>query len=434
MLLSPSIVAAQEPASTLVDWRSRSQVGLAVLYEWKSEHLSTSPQGGGNGFTDHGTLLDRVYAKDGYDFLGVRVITRMNGGPRTELRFFRLLQGGELVDDGPLESFCWENAHDDFPHRDPIGPRAELAPGLDRERKAEIRDPLFRDVFPDPVPARETVAVEIPRSFRERFEDPAELQEYVDSISRFEPESMHATLDRRWKAPDDKDLASATGEVSLLSLRDTSTFEPGTGVLLERTLEFSYLRKDSHMIQTSRRVMREVRWNVSPFDRPADASAGIALREAYRIASADPREACRRLTEWSRDGLLGYRPLEDVAPLVWLAASRAEREHSRALGMARRLGPAADASLAVPDDDSFEALRRGRLTALFTHLGLDGASHRAVYEASLDRRGLDANTVSFLMRVHDQAQRPRDTEIPEPQRSQANALLGTALRELTGDR
>lgn len=431
-----STVAAQEHATSEVDWRSRAQEGLQVLYEWEAEDLSTSPQGGGNGYVDHGTLLDRVYSKEGDDFLGVRLITRTNGATtRTELRFFRLLPEGELVDDGPLESFCWEHARDAFPHHDPIGACAELVSGLARERRVEVLDPLFHDVYPDAVPVHETVAVAIPRWFRERFEDPTELQEYVESVSRFEPESLHATLHRSWKSSDDQGLASSSGEVSLLSLRDTSTFEPATGVLLERNLEFSYLHKNNSMIQTRRRAMREVTTHPASFNRPEDASAGLVLREAFRIASTDPREACRRLSEWSRDGLLGYRPLEDVAPQIWLIASRAEREHSRVLGIVRRLGPAAEASLAVADDDTFEALRRGRLSALFTHLGLEGTRHRRAYEASLERRGVDARIVSFLMRMHDEVQPPREPTIPEePLRSQGSALLETMLRELAGDR
>jgi len=435
-MLLASTTVAQERATSEVDWRSRAQVGLEVLYEWESEELSTSPQGGGNGFTAHGTLLDRIYSKEGDECLGVRLITRTNGATtRTELRFFRLLLGGELVDDGPLESFCWEHVRDDFPHRDPIGARAELVSGMARERRVEVRDPLFHDVYPDAVPVHETVAVAIPRSFRERFQDPAELQEYVESATHFEPESLHATLHRSWKSSDDQGLASASGEVNLLSLRDTSTFEPATGVLLERNLEFSYLRKNNPMIQTRRRAMREVTTRVDSFNRPEDASAAFALREAFRIASTDPREACQRLTEWSRDGLTGYRPLEDVAPQIWLIASRAQREHSRALAMARSLGPTAEASLAVADDDTFEALRRGRLSTLFTHLELEGARHRTAYQASLERRGVDARIVSYLMRVHDQAQPPRDPTIPEERlRSQGSALLETMLRELAGDR
>ena len=187
------------------------------------------------------------------------------------------------------------------------------------------------------------------------------------------------------------------------------------------------------MIQTRRRAMREVTNHVNPFDRPEDASAALALREAFRVASTDPREACRRLTEWSRDGFAGYRPFEDVAPQIWLIASRAEREHSRALAMARQLGPAAESSLAVADAETFEALRRGRLSAMFTHLGLEGARHRAAYQASLERHGVEARIVSFLMRMHDQAQPPHAPTTPEePLRSQGSALLETMLREPAG--
>ena len=85
-------------------------------------------------------------------------------------------------------------------------------------------------------------------------------------------------------------------------------------------------------------------------------------------------------------------------------------------------------------DDTFEALRRGRLSALFTHLGLDGVRHRAAYAASLERRGVDAKTLSFLMRVHDHAEPLSDEVIPEPQRSQASELLEAELRELAGGR
>ena len=95
--------------------------------------------------------------------------------------------------------------------------------------------------------------------------------------------------------------------------------------MLERDLEFSYLRKGYPMIQTSRRTLREVSCRVDPFlfDRLEDDSGALALREAYHVASTHPRDACNRLTEWSRDERRGYLPLEDVAAQIWLIASRA---------------------------------------------------------------------------------------------------------------
>lgn len=410
-----------------VDWRSRAQVGLRVQYEWEWSHDSMMPGSGGTGFGDRGTLVDQVYSEEGDDVLGVRLVTHANGA-RTGVRFFRLLPSGELVDDAPLESFCWQGVADDLPHHDPLGKSNELVPGLARERSAEIRDPLFRAVFPDPVPVHESVELTIPADVQERYRDqPEELQDYLEWATREQPGYLRRTVRRTWKAPDGQGLASASGAVRLLALDDVSTIS-ADGRIVERTLEFSYLRQGDPMVQTTRRTIREVDFRSEPTD---DGPSALLLRDAFRLAPTDPREACRRLTAWARSGPgFGFWSFSEVAAQIWLLTAQAEREHAGDLAWARREAPAAEAALAVADDDTFEALRRGRLGALFTQLGLDGASHRAAYRASLERRGLDAPTVSFLMRLHDLNTPADDEVVPEPQRSQAGALFESALREL----
>lgn len=275
---------------------------------------SSDADGGGDSFEECGTLLDRVYGREDDDLLGVRTITRTNGtSTRSEVRFFRLLPSGELVDDAPLESFCWELARDDFPLQDPLGTRAELVPGLEREREVRFADPLFRSFFRDPVPVHEVVAAIAPAWLREQTADPRDLESALEELLRSYPERIQATLERSWKAPDDEGLATEAGSVRLLSLEDRATFELGTGRVLDRTTELSWVRPGSPMIQIRRRTMREVAW-WGFHDERDKASSLSRLREAYRRARLEPREAERLLAEWSRAGA-APQVAQDVALL-----------------------------------------------------------------------------------------------------------------------
>ena len=325
--------AGQAPAvPEEVDWRSRAQVGLRVQYEWDWSHDSTMPGSGGTGFGDRGTLVDQVYTEEGDDVLGVRLVTHANFGRRTGLRFFRLLPSGELVDDAPLESFCWQGIvsgfppYLDFPHHDPLGKTSELVPGLARARSVEIRDPLFHSVFPDPVPVQESVELVIPPAVQEGFRDqPKQLQDYLEWATRSQPGSLWRTVRRSWKAQDEQGLASASGAVRLLALDDVSTIG-AEGRIVERTLEFSYVNQGDPMVQTIRRTIREVDVQSEPTD---DGPSALILRDAFRLAPTDPREACRRLTAWSCSGPgFGFWSFTEVAAQIWLLTAQAEREHA----------------------------------------------------------------------------------------------------------
>ena len=426
VLLLGSLAVAQTPAGE-IDWRSRAEVGLVVQYAWELENTSTHPSGGGNGYEEHGTLVDRVYAEEDGDFLGVRSIARTNGSTtRTELRFFRLGPGGERVDDAELGSFVWLEARDDFPHHDPLGTSAEFQPGESRERSVTPRDPLLSSSFPDPVTVREVVSTTIPPHLLELYPDPRELDEYVEHASRADPDFLYRTVERSWESPDEEGLARSDGKLRLLSLHETSTFNPRTNLLLERELRFSFLWAGNPMIQGWRRVLRETSSDVEP----VSSCPLLPLREAYRLALIDPRAARRRLDEWSRERAFGVCPAEEIAAQIWLIASRAERDHASAVRIARERGPAAEASLAIDEDESCEALRRGRLTQLFQLLELDGARHRTAYRAHLERLGHDHGRIEFLLRVHDGAPRPPEWSLPASLRPQGAPLLERSLREL----
>lgn len=423
LLCSP--VVAQ--AAKAVDWRSRAELGLEVLYEWEFLDDSQSPQGGGTRFEVSGTLLDRVYAEEGGDFLIARTITRRQGTQRSsDVCFLRLLPDGLLTPDAPLESFLWCDGEMDFPIQDALGPPELLTPGVTCERQVELLDPMFAAIHPEPIAVIEDVERVPPAWLQERFPAPAELEEAVKDLSRNAPERLHARLRRRLAATGEPDSASEESGIDLLALEDTCLFDPRAGVILERTLMFRYTRGANPMIQTRQRSMREVASESEPF---LDSESLLTLRAAWRVASSHPREAGRLLGEWARSGLDRARRDEDLAAQIWSVCAQAEREHSRAVEWARREGPEADAALTIADEDSFEALRRGRLSRLFTTLELDGSAHRAAYRASRERRQLSSSTVAFLMRVHGEAN-SFQAKIPEPQRAQAKALFQASLEEL----
>lgn len=413
ILLALTIVAQGDPTA-LVDWRSRAQVGLEVLYEWSAEWGSYAPQGGGTASTDHGTLLDCVYAKEGEDFLCVRLITRTNWGLRgTQVRFLRVHPDGSLIDDAPLESFCWEAAQDDFPGRDPVGSATELVVGLDREHDVVIRDPLFSSLSRDALPVRETVEVTTPRPC-----DPIRNRWFRSDMARLK-------LTRTWTPTDSLERGATSGDVRLLSLRDVCTFEPSSRVIEKRDFEISYLVGESPLVQVERRIMHEVSFYVHSFAEELETA--LSLREAYRVALADPRGARHILDRWAREKEpLRDGTIEDVAAQVWLLTARGEREHSISCTLS------GTSPLDIDESDTYEAVRLGRLGRLFEQLGLDAERHRNAYRSMLEGHERSEEATTFLRRVYDRIGRlPRPGTMPDALRSQGGALFEAALRELS---
>lgn len=393
--------AAATRAQRDVDWRSRTQLGLDLLLEFESEYLSLSrTRGGGNGFQEHGTIRDRVFAQEEGAFLGVRLVTRTNGtSTRTEVRFFRTTPDGVSVDDAPLEAFAWE-LFDGFPYSDPLGVElSELRTGLARERRIELHHPVFGARYGDPVLAQE-------------------------KVQGGWGEDGVATVLREWRAADEDGLVNAAGDSALLRLEDRCVFEKETGLLRQRKLEFCYYRTAApEMARTLVLTLREVEHaELPPW---GCAEEGLQLRAAHRAARSRPREALRLLTEWASGGRNSQIP--DVAAQIWLLAitSAAELE-----AMTREEAQRDSPALELAESAAFESVRAGRLTAVFTHAGLDGTQHRRAFLEHLARSGHAGPALAALQRLHDRGARFGPEELTPAQKEEAARLFGERLLEL----
>lgn len=403
--------AAGRQTAGEVDWRSRRELGLDVVVEFELEDLSTDREsGGGNGYQEHGTIHDRVFAEENGVFLGARLVTRTNGTrSNPEVRFFRTPREGATEDDAPLEAFQWKQRVG-FPYSDPLGATpAELRAGLERERRIEIRDPEFQACFGDPVLVRETVV-----------NDP-DARAGVRVVSR------------RWNAADESGIQNSSCASALLALDDRCSFNERTGTLLERRLDVSFFRPAApQMIQRRTWTLREDA--VSSMDFPdLIEQEGRKLRTAYHLARAKPREAFDILSAWAAKR---YHPwMADVAAQVWLIAIRSQADLEAFLQEElQRHTPPEWSAVGISEEDALVAVWTGRLTATFAHAELDADGHRTAFLGRLARAGRDKAALDALQRLHDSGAREISSELDQwhvrftgAQMVEAKALLRTRL-------
>jgi len=397
LVLAPVDRAQESPQ---VDWRSRRDVGRDVLLEFEFEERSSHRKsGGGSGFQVRGTIRDRVFAQEGEDAIGVRLVTRTNGTETdTEVAFFRTRPDGTTEDDTPLAALIWPHWHE-LPFSDPVEAVAELAPGLDRERDIEFRDPQFRSIWPHAVRVRETVLSVPDLRWNERV------------------------VARSWKASDETGLLDPAGRHALLALEDRCRFHAETGVLVERAIAVSFLSPPSSDMQADWSwTIREVAAHSESFFPPS-AEEGLELRRAFRLARARPREALALLSEWTPSGPPG---MSDVAAQVWLLAKSYEARLDGLLEWELgQLGLEGCGAVGLSVDDAAQAVWDGRATAVFEHAGLEAGRHRDALRRRWAAKGRSERAIRVLEQLHEAG----DVETGRELDQQRDGLSPERLRE-----
>lgn len=353
-----------EAAWGAVDWRSRASLGVDVVFEFEGQDTSMHPAGGGTRFEWDATARDLVVDRRGDELLGLRLYREGQGLPdplRSHVVFFRVSRDGVCRADPPVETL-----------RTPV------------EMEIPFHEPL-RVALPRPGTEREVeLAHDLARG--DRLRDPVRVVERL-AVGTAGEEGLWI-LSRSWEARGQVGVPFAAGATNLLSMGDECAFDP----------ESSVIRRRLRRVKTRRDEGRGMFdwWRVEVRERSAVVHAGAdldrlreeaaILRVAWMDALSRPRTA---LVALERYAALEHQLLREAADVIRREATEQEAEDGAVLDEVRAElgGPEAWAALGISDDEAREAIRRGRIGAMFALAGLDPAEHERAFLERERRRG-----------------------------------------------